>query len=73
MGNKKLKTLNQNNLERMSSHGYYFGNTPIKNGIECPNCKEELYDSRPLVTLASYPSKKDIHCEKCGYKGYRIY
>lgn len=44
---------------------------PVKNGIECPDCKSELYDSNPNMTLLSNPPKKDVHC-KCGFKGYRL-
>jgi len=45
---------------------------PHPNGIECPVCKKELWDSSPTVMLYSYPSQKHIHCPECGYKGYRI-
>lgn len=43
-----------------------------KNGIECPKCKSELYDSSPMITLASNPPRKNIHCESCDFVGYRI-
>lgn len=46
---------------------------PHPNGIKCPQCEEELWDSRPGVALASYPPQKDIHCPKCGYKGYTLF
>lgn len=47
-------------------------NGPQRNGIECPQCKQELYDTDLLTVLTSYPPKKEIHCDNCGYKGYRI-
>lgn len=46
-------------------------NKPIKNGIECPDCKAELYDSTPFVVLASWPPQYNIHCDECNYHGYR--
>lgn len=42
------------------------------NGIQCPNCNKELYDIKPNILLASYPPKKSIVCNNCGYTGYRI-
>ena len=66
---KKLITLEENNNQK--SETYDFGK-PRLNGIECPNCKEELFDSNPMVTLTSYPAQKNIHCSKCNYHGYRI-
>lgn len=43
-----------------------------KNGIACPNCNSELTDSSPDMTLTSHPPQKNVHCDSCGYKGYRI-
>ncbi len=48
-----------------------FNNSPVLNGIECPQCGEELYDSTPNTILASHPPQKNVHCHNCGYKGYR--
>jgi ribosomal protein S27E len=48
-----------------------FNNSPVLNGIECPKCGEELYDSTPNTILASYPPQKNVHCHNCGYVGYR--
>jgi len=45
---------------------------PIPNGIACPKCGAELFDSFPGIVLASNPPQKNIHCDKCGYKGYRV-
>lgn len=65
------KTLKQHNFERSALHKTDILAGPVKNGIECPECSAELYDSFPLITLASSPPKKNIHCV-CGYVGYRI-
>lgn len=67
-------------LEKLNDHNYRMtilwnninNNTSIKNGIECPVCKEELFDSNPMQVLCSIPPQKNIHCEKCKYSGFRI-
>lgn len=69
---KKLKTLMEHDSERL---GLYYGlweNSPKPNGIGCPQCGSELVDSQPSVTLTSNPPKKDVHCPKCDYRGYRL-
>ena len=45
---------------------------PHTNGIECPRCQDELWDSQPMVTLTSDPPQKNVHCPSCGYSGYRL-
>lgn len=45
---------------------------PHKNGIACPQCGQELWDIAPMLTLTSNPPQKDIACQGCGYRGYRI-
>ena len=46
-------------------------NNPTPNGIECPQCKSELYDSNPNIVLTTHPAQKNVHCS-CGYSGYRF-
>jgi hypothetical protein len=70
--NKKLKTLDEHNSERGGFHWRLNSNEPQLNGIACPKCGEELYDSNPMMTLSSMPPQKNVHCSKCGYNGYRI-
>ena len=69
---KKLKNLDEHNNEYRQYHASMYDNRPQKNGIECPNCKSELLDSNPFITLTSDPPQKNVHCDECGYKGYRI-
>lgn len=45
--------------------------SPSLNGIACPVCGEELYDSNPMITLDSFPEQKNVHCSSCEYIGYR--
>jgi hypothetical protein len=67
-----LKSLEQHDAERSNQVWNWNSDKPKKNGIACPTCGEELYDSNPMITLTSFPAKKNIHCEKCKYSGYRI-
>ena len=71
-----LKSLEQHDSDRLKSFNWNSSlnpnQKPQKNNIACPDCGEELYDSDPMVTLTSFPAKKNIHCEKCKYSGYRI-
>ncbi len=46
---------------------------PHPNGIKCPQCGNELWDTNPMIVLTSNPPQKNIHCPKCGYKGYALY
>lgn len=71
---KKLKTLDEHNAEKWISQSEMesLWGKPRPNGIACPNCWDELYDSQPNVTLTSNPAQKNVHCEGCGYKGYRL-
>lgn len=44
---------------------------PPRNGIACPQCLNELRDS-DKIELMSNPPQRNVHCENCGYKGYRV-
>ena len=69
---KKLQSLYEYNQKM--SQSYFEGQEmePKLNGLSCPDCDNELYDTNPSTTLMSKPPKKSVHCEKCGYKGYRL-
>ena len=68
-----MKTLKQHNEERLQAfHELDEMNKPHANGIECPKCGEELWDSNPMCVLTSNPPQKDVHCQACGYRGYRV-
>ena len=69
---KKLKNLNEHNAQASSTQWDMNYNRPILNGIACPKCSEELYDTNPMITLTSMPAQKNVHCSKCDYVGYRI-
>lgn len=70
---RTLKSLDDFDAERLE---YYkridHARQPHPNGIACPNCGNELWDSAPEMTLASNPPKKNIHCPDCKYIGYRF-
>jgi ribosomal protein S27E len=69
---KNLKSLDEYNGERVQCHFNLTFDQPRFNGITCPKCGEELMDTNPMVTLTSYPPKKNVNCSKCEYIGYRI-
>lgn len=41
------------------------------NGIACPNCGSELFDSPGAIILAVYPGQYPTFCRNCNYKGTR--
>lgn len=71
-----LKTLEQHDEEKRALYKRYedeMRNGRL-NGIACPKCGAELYDTNPRITLPSNPAKKHIDCraDGCDYRGYRI-
>ena len=69
---KKLKDLNEHNAQASSMQWEMNYTSPRLNGIACPKCGKEMYDSNPMVMLTSMPAQKNVHCSKCDYVGYRI-
>ena len=69
-----MKTLDEFNADRRKSHFDFKKrlSEPHKNDIACPQCGRELFDSAPSITLMSDPPQKNIHCEICDYRGFRI-
>ena len=67
-----MKTLEEFNEAQLKKHDRPSGKEPILNGIACPNCGQELYDTFPMITLSSAPPRKNIHCSECGYSGNRF-
>jgi hypothetical protein len=41
------------------------------NGIACPTCGNELFDSPNNIVLTSYPPQYLTFCRSCNYKGTR--
>ena len=68
---KKLKTLAASNSEAYSFNTIMNDNSPKHNGIACPKCGNELFDSSPNTFYTSSPAQKAIHCS-CGYVGYKV-
>lgn len=69
---ENLKTIDESNAESLKKQITLDDNTPKKNGIACPVCSMELFDSMPNFTLTSNPAMKNTHCTHCDYAGYRI-
>jgi len=61
-----MKSLEEHNREIKNKRNF-----SKKNGIACPKCGKELFDTDPLITLMSSPPQKDVHCNYCDYKGTR--
>ena len=55
---KILKTLEENNAMAFSRTSVNF-NEPQLNGIACPKCGSELFDSHPNAILTSNPPQKN--------------
>ena len=70
--NKELKILDEHNSQATTFQTNMYQNKPQPNGISCPSCGEELMDTNPMITLTSFPAKKDVNCSKCNYTGYRV-
>ena len=66
----QLKTLEEHNAARMAF--YARSVEPHGNGIACPKCGAQLWDSDPKMMLPTQPPKKNIHCPACDYRGYRL-
>jgi DNA-directed RNA polymerase subunit RPC12/RpoP len=65
-----MRTLEEHNRHFSEEYGHW--NTfPQRNGIECPQCGAELLDSNAVI-LTSIPPQKNVHCEYCRYRGYRV-
>lgn len=69
---RELKSLIEFNKERMCAYTTASDNKPVKNGIACPDCGDELMDVEPNIILCSNPPQKKIRCVNCDYKGHRI-
>ena len=68
-----MKTLKEHNAERMMAHRALLQDgQPQPNGIACPKCGKELWDTHPMRTLASYPPQKNVYCPACGHHDYRF-
>lgn len=67
-----LKTLTDHNRERYDAYVLMTSSFPMKNGIACPQCGDELWDSDPLSTLTVSPPQKRTHCGGCSYTGTRL-
>lgn len=66
----ELKNLNAHNAE-MHKRYHEASVYPRLNGIACPECGAELWDSDAMI-LMSNPPQKNVHCNCCSYIGYRV-
>ena len=69
---KKLISLEEHNKACLAFYPKMRGRSK-PNGIACPQCGEELFDTAPMITIKTvYPPQLQIHCRKCGYSNTRI-
>jgi hypothetical protein len=66
-----LKSLADHNAERHALHAFEHSNAPRRNGLACPTCGEELWDTNPGEILISNPPQKRVHCRN-GHRTYRL-
>lgn len=66
---RRLIPLDEYNKISAEHYGEY---KPWENGIECPECGEELTDFMPSTTLLVYPPKTKVECLNCNFKGTRV-
>lgn len=67
MVERKLVSLQDHNAR--AAEAYRKLGEPRLNGIACPNCAKELFDSSPSITLTTSPPQKHVHCSACDYRG----
>jgi uncharacterized protein with PIN domain len=72
---KKLISLETYNKERAEQLACVRATIDKKfpNGIACPKCGMELYDSSPLTVLTSNPPRLQVECYECDFSGARVY
>lgn len=65
-----LKSLEQFNREQAELYRRLDETHP--NGIACPECGSQLWDSNPSVLVLTKPPRVHIHCPACGFSGSRV-
>ena len=69
--NTQLVPLEEFEAKAKEVNGILGKNDPRHNGLACPVCGTELFDSDKDWVLMMYPLKVKIHCEGCDYRGSR--
>ena len=64
---KELISLEENNRQAYVASSC----DPRPNGVACPKCGAELYDSSPCFALTSHPLQYYVHCPSCKWHGTR--
>lgn len=67
---KAMPTLKDFDKARFAQH--CSTNKPGPNGIACPKCGAELWDSNPSCMLTSSPPQFDVHCPVCNHRDTRL-
>lgn len=69
---KNLIKLDEHNANIIGNKWGVMSDEPQLNGIVCPKCNMELYDTYPMIVMTSIPPQKHVNCFACGYTGYRF-
>lgn len=64
--------LSLDDFNRERSKQYEGQGNPQLNGIACPNCGKELWDSDPGIQFPTYPPQTAVYCRACEYCGMRV-
>jgi hypothetical protein len=68
-----LQTLAHHNGLKMEIYEDLRKKGERKNGLMCPECDFELYDTNAFHTDEStFPPRRDVHCKHCNWQGQRI-
>lgn len=64
-----LRNLDEHNKSALDTNRLMTAGHP--NGIACPKCGAEMWDTNPSVMLTSWPPRYSIHCPECGHTTIR--
>lgn len=67
-----LKSLEESNKQALGIWGPTKLECKVKNGIACPECGAELFDTNTFQQLATWPPQYRVHCENCDFEGTRF-
>ena len=66
-----METLDEYNRRKLNQRQYFNAASPHPNGIACPQCGAELWDSDACIILLSDPPQRNVRCPSCMHVGYR--
>jgi transcription elongation factor Elf1 len=67
---KKLVSLKEYNEKKRAD--FKCKEQYMLNGIACPNCGKEMWESTGKIQLQSLPPQKPVFCKACGLRDTRV-